>query len=523
MLTPRIDTLLSRDFSSPERLKADSSEPTISVHRITNKAAMLYEKLRYLVDYKDENTIRRSAIERILRRAIVIENREDVGSLLLREMVSAGYLPNESVPERESAVISAFVDAYRTTFPTLRQKITLTETEKVLFSLMASEIETYLYPGRVGDATADAFFQTAKERVTLVGDLSAEDFDMQLYIACRRALLREDDESVAHALWCRTLGIVPGSFDVSRVIELKGTVPGIVSRIRSALRHRAGPVIMAKIKNDAICFTVIADIIRKAPADSRIIFENKDAFHNQVRSFLTSKYGVENSRVMQSSLRAVAYIFCTKILIALALEIPYDVFIARHIDYMPLAVNIVFHPFLLFLITRNIKPLGEDNTDRILARVDSIVYGGGEDTKSIKVRYRSSASGLDVFFGLLYALMFLGVFGLIVYGLLLLNFNWVGILLFGLFLALVSYFGLRIRYNAQRWRYAVAEERIWPLIWSFLTLPVIRAGRWLTEKFSTVNIFVFVLDVIIEAPFKLALKLADLFIIFLKDKKEETY
>ncbi|MFA6158635.1 MAG: hypothetical protein WC763_03365 [Candidatus Paceibacterota bacterium] len=521
MLTPRIDNLLSRDLRAPERLKAANSEPTISVHRITNKAAVLYEKLRYLVDYKDENTIRRSAIERILRRAIVIENRADVGTLLLRELVSAGYLPNETVPEREAAVLSTFVDAYRSAFPTLSQKITMTETEKVLLSLMASEVEAYLYPSLVNDAVADAFFQTIKERVRCVGAISADELDMQLYIASRRALLREDDEAVAYALWCRTLGTVPGSLDTSKAVEMSQDVPGTIARIRLSLRHRIGPMIMGKIKNDAICFTVIAELIRLSPANPKAFFDDQKVLHDQAEAFLSSKYKIENSRVMQSSLRAVAYIFCTKILVALALEVPYDLYISGVFDYVPLAINIIFHPFLLFLITRNIKLLGPENTKSVVSRIDAIVYGG--EAKSIPLKYKASAGGLNLFFGLLYGMMFLVSFGVIVWALASLGFNPVGILLFLLFLALVSYFGLRIRYNAQRWRFAVAEDRVLFLIWSFLTLPVIRAGRWLTEKFSTVNIFVFVLDVIIEAPFKLALKLSDLFILFLKDKKEETY
>jgi hypothetical protein len=521
MLTPRIDSLLSRNLRAPERLKAVDSEPTIAVHRITNKAAVLYEKLRYLVDYKDENTIRRSAIERILRRAIVIENRDDVGTLLLRELVSAGYLPNETVPEREAITLSAFVDAYRAAFPKLGQKITFTETEKILLSLMASEIEAYLYPSLVNDAVAETFFQTAKERVRCVGTIAAEDLDMQLYVAARRALLREDDESVAYALWCRTIGATPGTLDSAKAVAVSADVPAIIVKIRSSLRHRIGPLLLSKIKNDAICFTVILELMKLSPADPKAFFQDPQVLKDQAEAFLAAKYKVENGRVMQSSLRAVAYIFCTKILIALALEVPYDLFIAKAFDYTPLAINVVFHPFLLFLITRNIKLLGEDNTKLVTSRIGAIVYGG--EAKSIPVKYQASMGGLDLFFGLLYGFMFLVSFGAIVYVLALLHFNPVGILLFLLFLALVSYFGLRIRYNAQRWRFNVAEDRILLLVWSFLTLPVIRAGRWLTEKFSTVNIFVFVLDVIIEAPFKLALKLADLFILFLKDKKEETY
>ena len=41
-------------------------------------------------------------------------------------------------------------------------------------------------------------------------------------------------------------------------------------------------------------------------------------------------------------------VFCTKILVALLLELPYDIWVLHGINYLALGVNVVFHPVLLF-------------------------------------------------------------------------------------------------------------------------------------------------------------------------------
>ena len=57
--------------------------PRVSVNQITKKVGVFYEKVRYLVDYKKEHAIKRSAVERILKRKIAIEQSGKIGESLL--------------------------------------------------------------------------------------------------------------------------------------------------------------------------------------------------------------------------------------------------------------------------------------------------------------------------------------------------------------------------------------------------------------------------------------------------------
>jgi len=52
-------------------------------------------------------------------------------------------------------------------------------------------------------------------------------------------------------------------------------------------------------------------------------------------------------------------------------------------------------------------------------------------------------------------------------------------------------------------------------------VPIISVGKWLSEKFSQVNIFVFILDFIIEAPFKIIIEITEDWAKYVKERKDD--
>ncbi|MDO8591205.1 MAG: hypothetical protein Q7R65_04495, partial [bacterium] len=100
MLSAPTETLIQK-LKSQKAVKAYSQgEGFINVHKLTEKAGAAYEKLRYLIDYKDERHIRRSAIERIIKRKILLEGGEGIGLSLIQELIAGRYLPNNAISDR---------------------------------------------------------------------------------------------------------------------------------------------------------------------------------------------------------------------------------------------------------------------------------------------------------------------------------------------------------------------------------------------------------------------------------------
>ncbi|MFH1536657.1 MAG: hypothetical protein ABID45_01570, partial [Patescibacteria group bacterium] len=55
----------------------------------------------------------------------------------------------------------------------------------------------------------------------------------------------------------------------------------------------------------------------------------------------------------------------------------------------------------------------------------------------------------------------------------------------------------------------------------FFSLPILKVGQWISLNFAKINIFVFVLDFIIEAPLKLVFEVLEDWFSFVREKKEE--
>ena len=64
-------------------------------------------------------------------------------------------------------------------------------------------------------------------------------------------------------------------------------------------------------------------------------------------------------------------------------------------------------------------------------------------------------------------------------------------------------------------------ERFTTVIVDFFSLPILRAGQWLSRSISRINIFIFLFDFIIEAPFKIFLNVMEEWFAYMKEKREE--
>src|SRR4030067_3639780 len=108
-LSGPVETLLST-FEKEEPRDRDRK---ISVNPVVSKVASMYEKLRTAMDYRDEELILRTAIERILKRRILFGGAgHAMAEHLVRELVWARYFPDESVSETVVEKIQKKIDLY---------------------------------------------------------------------------------------------------------------------------------------------------------------------------------------------------------------------------------------------------------------------------------------------------------------------------------------------------------------------------------------------------------------------------
>src|SRR6266436_2619100 len=97
----KISTKLTEHLvSAYDKVYKLSDDKTISVNPLVAELATWYEKLRTAMDYRADEVLLRSAIERILKRRLILGGSgKTVAAPLIRELVWARYFPDSSIPE----------------------------------------------------------------------------------------------------------------------------------------------------------------------------------------------------------------------------------------------------------------------------------------------------------------------------------------------------------------------------------------------------------------------------------------
>lgn len=510
--SPTIQWVLQNLRNEHKSEETENNYALEEVSALTQKAGSFYEKIRYAVDYKEEHSIRRSAIERILKRKIILEGKRDFELSLLQELVSVGYVSNNFVPKDLEANIKNIIEKYLAL-----ESSTVKLSKRV--SLMATEIERLLYPQIEEELIVDAFYSNIVQQIEYTGSISESQLQLQIYIACRRSLLEEDNDTLLFSVLAK---YIPALSTLTRdsAGEYKEKFAEVMPFAEADIEEDLNWKIYTKIKNQTVFFLVIKELIKKFGSYSEVILNDPDRLEIEVKTFLQDTFKEQKDALKRSGNRAVVYVLVTKVTLALALEVPFEKLIYGYIDYVAIGTNIIFHPLLLLAIIKGANLPGEKDEAIIIDGVRDVL---ADKLDTLVVKAPKETSAWTVIFYVLYALLFAISFGGIVWVLDFANFSAISIMLFIFFLAIVSYFGFRLRYNTRKWKVHKKDDGILSLLWYFLTLPIVRAGRWLSNKFSSVNVFVFVLDFILETPFKFILGTFDGFMSFLKDKRDDPH
>lgn len=521
-----LDFFLGALEKARERASAKPEGEVMVVSDTVSTAASVYETIRNSLEYDEEHLLRRNAIRRILKRQIGESDSTALATVLLRELIWARYLPNAFVPESMISSVGSVVRKYEPLFVAAARAVTGAPRERDwVLDLLASEIEYTLAPPIADEALAGFAYAKLKERLSWTSAVIPEtDRDLQLYVAVHRAVLKSNLATLRfrvftlfHPEWTRAL---PADDAVARVAE---NLTQSIQQVERQIRHPGQDALFMLVRRHAIVFHTIRDVAEEDPRGFGALVASRNAHEldGRLASAAGVRYARFRRRLRNSVVRAVLFLFITKMLLALIIEAPYERLVLKVSDLRPLIVNILFHPFLLAVIGLSARLPESANTDAAIREAHAFL-GLGEDIGfTFKLRRPWSRGALGIVFNAFYAGMFIFTIGVIVTALSALNFNWLSTVFFVFFLSLVTFFGLKIRNSRRELMVIESKVGLLGIIADVLFLPMIRAGRWAALRAPRINVFLFFFDFIVEAPFKAAINLVEGWLAFLREKKEE--
>lgn len=528
----RLFQVVNSELNKPE--KSADEVPRIEVSELISKVGFYYEKLRNAVDYKEDHLLRKNAIARILKRQIVIQgaikelDSQEISKFLLMELIRASYLPNNTIPEEKIKEVAQIIEKYkklrRLSLPLfqngMKEKNELTSW---VITLMASDIEQKLVDSSINDMVVQSMYQILIDIVRLSKDSPyTDDLEIQIFLSIYRNFLKYDKDMLSYILLKYYYPEWEAAGD-SEIEKIAKNLIGLRHSISAQIDHPLVPQLNVIAKRYTIFFSVLVDVIQSSPNEMyKLAKTDHKKFTEEIEKICKKRYKQAKSKLWRAAVRSIIYIFLTKSVFAVLLEVPVITFFNHHINLTSLVVNISFPALLLFVVVLFTRLPKKANSNKIINGIDEIMYVERKRQDLFILRKPAKrAKWKNILFGIIYSITFLLTFGFIIWALDQIKFHWISMIIFLFFLALVSFFIIRIRKGIKEMSVAQERPSILSLLVDFFYMPIIATGKWLSEKFDKINFFVFIMDFIIEAPFKIVLEIAEEWTKYVKERKDE--
>lgn len=515
-LSPVVNALLDA-FGHQERNVKNSAK--FSVSRTVSVFAVLYEKARNAVEFRAEHLVRRAAIQRILKRRMMLESDpKNIAENLVVELLWAKYIDSSMVSDNDLHAIAAAISKYQ------QVKIFGTNSTMswdIILGIASAEIDEIIVSPTQRQALINFVYQAIRPQIQ-TPSIDESHLNMFTYIAVEKMYAQSDDSLII----CHLLRVINPqwftetadsntteiqSFFKETTAILQSTKNLMVQTIGKYLKKRLPP------------FLLLRDLMISKGDEAKTLLTDPKKLEETLTAITNEKYLAIGAKVRRAVVRSIIYIFLTKMVFALALEAPFDLFIAKQISYIPLFINLLFPPLLLFLIAGFITIPGAENTKQLTNQLSGILYQFNSYQKSIDPgawNIRNRRPILTAVFSVFYLIAFLLSFGAITFVLTKLHFNIASQIIFVFFVALVSIFAYRIRQSAKEYEVVERQGIMEPLM-DFFFLPILYAGDFLSREIAKINIFIFFFDFILEAPLKVIFEVIEEWIRFIRIKKEE--
>ena len=481
--------------------------------------AQLYERLRYLLNYQEQHLLRRQALERILRRYLSSKHEpQKVAELIAQELVWAKYIAGNEVPQRILLSVANSIFKYRALLsaipPSQWQEYT-----RWLLGLASTEVEEKFFPSPARSGTAELLTEVMTTRL-VCAEKSDLDWDTQLYVAAQRALNRADATTIQYHLIARSLPQFAEATPLA-IQKLAERLPQLQQKLNEAVNNPLSSKLANFLQRFVPPFIILRDFIETEKDAAPEHLYNRTYLSTQARLLSSERYRLTSKRLRNGAIRSIIYVFLTKVVLALAIELPFDQYVRHSFQIFQLGVNIFFPPLFMFVITLFLHAPGETNTDKILHSLHEALYTEPAASPPIHLKSKKTSRTLVVIFMLIYTIAFVASFGLLSYLLWTLHFSMLSGMIFVFILCLVTFFGFRLRNTARELVMAKERPSLLTSLVDFFALPFLKAGHWLTSKFQKINIFLFFFDYVLEAPLKTIISVLEQWTSFVREKKEE--
>jgi len=520
--------------------KKEAEVSPIHVDDLTSKIASFYEKIRMIIDWKEEHLIRRFAIERTLRRKMISQisgisiisdlKAGKIAKPLVTELIRKGHFENDKISKRRikyvEKVLSKYIYILQNSVPT-RNALSINIKSKVqyynwILSIAACEIEEILKPAYFENALINFMTHRIFERIKVKpGNIMNDERKFyQTYIAVHRALYNLDPPIIIYHLikchypkWIEQTEVILKSFsqkleDIYKYFE------------KELMYNKSGKFYGVCEQYDTV-YLVIGDILTMVQKDTKSIkskFEKLDSLEKLIKEVYDKRLSTLRRRLRRSAVFSTLSIFLASSVSLFVIEVPIAKMFYGKFSIFALAMDIIVPTLFMFIFVALIKLPKKSNFKRVLSEVKKVIYKRDEiDVYEIDLRRKK-----NFIKNIIFTLIFI-IFGITSLLLIFMLFKFAGIPWTSMYIdtiniAVIVFAALVVR---QRAREMTVEEssNLFEFVLDLIAIPIAKIGQWFSMKWKEYNFVSVFFTALVDTPFVKILDVFEDWRNYLKEKK----
>ena len=491
-----------------------SAELSEKVHIVGAGAVLTaaYEQLRNAAENAEEHVLVQRAIQRFFRRLFVSRDTKLIarsGEELAIELTHAGYQPNDSIAENKIDRISQLATEYYAAYSKL-QADHPAHAEAWTIDALAAEVESLIHPNEITKAfvqISHTFLSSDLEKRGVFDKKDQpKDLETALYVAICRSLLKADPAMIRLGLLNR-FAQRPDSAHYASINQ----------QIDALFQSSTVEKLLQYVDRRGASLRILNRMMHERE-DMPKLLEDKGAFLLAFEHQAIREYSRAEAKINRGIMRSLVFLVITKFLLGIAIEIPYDYIIEGRIIWLPLLINLLFPPIYMVLLRLTMQMPGPANTRRLVSEIETMLYAPQEARQLVR---RRRTQDFGIAYEIVYIIAFAVVFGGVAFSLWYwLEFSLVHLMIFFIFLSAASFLGFRLSRQIRELETIDGDQNGLTTARDFLYMPFVVTGRWLSDKYSRVNIITMILDMLIELPLKTILRLTRQWTAFISSKQD---
>lgn len=538
VLNPAIQEL-SETYSRELILSRQGYTP-IHVDEIASHLARFYEKIRKVIDWKDDNTLRRGAIERILKRILFPKltgfmvrdfNVEKLAETVTLELIRGGHLPNDTIPRERIAIVAEALNKYMyfleytSTYKLFEVKQKINFATFVL-EIAACEVEEILTHPVKEYGIIEAMTKTLDKRISIYPHeaLTPQEKLKQIHIATLRSLYDLDDNFIIYQLLKQKYpNWHSPSHELTKEIakELPETWKTIQEEINKPITRKFNTIAE---RIDAV-FMLLDDVLEKLkdnPKKIGAILENKKKFTRLVTEAYEKRYQTLKTRLLRLAIFSTLSVFLSNWFTFYLIEVPLANLFYEGFNLITAIVDFLIPTAVMFFLVVIIRPPKKDNIKKVISTTLGFIY---QDEKQEHYQVRIKDDRLSIFriiMSAMYVLTTLLAFAGIAFVFYIAKLPMTSVV-FDTFTIALTVFAAVVIKNKSKELNVDEHVGIQDFLLDIVAVPVAKVGSVFARKWKEYNIVAIFFNFVIETPFVVVLDFIQGWSEYIKERRAELH